>query len=583
MLPIFRSWVAIVESGYVGRSDCVHFRSKPLQRTAPNPASIVCMAGDPLKTPSALHKAAAERLAARDFAAVEVLCRQLLAEQPDDAGAWFLLGRAALQAGQPERAQEWLREASVLAPDRADCLAELARVYSVLWRHGEAAAIARKALALQPEDAATLNVIAEVLQRADMPAEAYPVFARVIGKEPGMAGYQLNFASASRVLGKLKEARRACEAALDADEACLRAWSMLAELDPDGLSARRFEVLVHAFAALDANMVEANLHLGFALARALEARNDYVRAFEVLHASKQPARRMLNYSFSEDAQIFAGIMRIFDSASTVAGDGACQSQQPVFVMGMPRTGTTVLERMLSSHPAVHSAGEVHNFGILLQRAAGDAGLGKPSPEVLSAALQAGPVGIGEDYINSIAERIGVAGRFVDKLPHNFLFAGFIARALPQAKMLCLRRNPMDTCVGNFRQLFALGFPYYRYSYNIDDTARYYVAFDRLMQHWHTLMPGRILEVCYEDLVTDPEQNIRRVLAHCDLPWDPACLSIAENTAPVTTASAVQVREGINQRAIGRWKKFAPMLSSATSILRAAGVDIEADRAAVERA
>jgi hypothetical protein len=152
------------------------------------------------------------------------------------------------------------------------------------------------------------------------------------------------------------------------------------------------------------------------------------------------------------------------------------------------------------------------------------------------------------------------------MPLNFLYAGFIAAALPQATIVCLRRDPLDTCLSNFRQLFALEYSYYNYAYDLLDTGRYYRQFDRLMAHWQRVLPGRILEVQYERIVADQEGQTRRLLEFCGLPWEDACLSFERNAAPVSTASAVQVREPLYGSAVGRWRRYEAQLGELKALL-----------------
>lgn len=523
-----------------------------------------------------MRRLAAERLAVRDFVAVETWCRKILQRHPADAEAWYLLGSAALQAGKLDAAQNCLNIAAEQSPTNPEYLVQLARSYSAAWRHPEAAAIASRAAALEPDDPAVLNAIGEILLYADQAGLARPMFQKAVAGAPGVSKYHFNYASACRILGDLERAREQCGAALDSDADNARVWSMLAELSPDVVADERFDSLKRAYAESESKDVQQRMQIGFAMSRAWEGKGDFDRAFDVLVESKAPARQLVNYSFDSDAALFETIAQIFsEPMQSIQMEGGA-SGRPIFVMGMPRTGTTLVDRMLSGHPQVKSAGEVHNFGILLQRAVGSAGLGLPTPRRLEDAYGADLAEVADRYLQSVAERVGNAGRFVDKLPHNFLFAGYIARALPGAKMICLRRNPLDTCVGNFRQLFAINFPYYYYSYDIDDIARYYVAFDRLMKHWRNVLPGRILEVSYESLVREPEARVGAMLDFCGLDWNPACLAIQDNAGPVTSASAVQVREAINTRAIGRWRRFEARLGSARAILGNAGIDIESD-------
>jgi len=182
--------------------------------------------------------------------------------------------------------------------------------------------------------------------------------------------------------------------------------------------------------------------------------------------------------------------------------------------------------------------------------------------------------LGREYIASTRPGTGHTRRFVDKLPHNFLYAGFIARALPRAKIVCLRRDPVDTCLSNFKQLFALDSPYFDYSFDLLDTGRYCVMFDRLMAHWQQVLPGRILELRYEDLVADQQAVTQRLLDFCGLEWNDACLRFEVNAAPVATASAVQVRVPMNRNAIGRWKHYRPQLSGLLQLLSRSGIAFE---------
>jgi hypothetical protein len=248
-----------------------------------------------------------------------------------------------------------------------------------------------------------------------------------------------------------------------------------------------------------------------------------------------------------------------------------RSREPIFVIGMPRSGTTLVERILSSHPQVQSAGELRNFMVALHQAtaATPAFLLEPSfPERLR---DLDWESLGRAYLDSTRPLTGHTPHFVDKLPHNFLYAGFIARALPEAKIVCLRRDPVDTCLSNFKQLFELNSPYYDYSFDLLDTGRYYLQFDRLMAHWARVLPGRILELQYEELVDDQAAQTRRLLDFCGLPWDEACLRFEENAAPVATASAVQVRSPMNRDSIGRWRRYESQVSGLLDILRAGGV------------
>ena len=322
---------------------------------------------------------------------------------------------------------------------------------------------------------------------------------------------------------------------------------------------------------------DAELHLRHALAKELEDLGRDDEAFAHLLTGNARRHAATGYRFERDQRLFEAVTRLFPQVlpapahEAMAGDEGARA--PIFVVGLPRTGTTLVERILSSHSQVASAGESQNFGVLLKRACQT-----QSPRVLDEAtlaqsLQVDLPALGRDYL----ERTRPAGRpqprFVDKMPLNFFYLGHIARALPAASIVVLRRHPLDTGLSNFRQLFATGVSYYDYARDLRDIGRYYAQFERLIAHWQVTLPGRVHEVRYEALVAEQRAETERLLAHCRLPWEEACLRFEHNESPVATASAVQVRQPIYARSVGRWRRFERHLQPLIDELRAAGVPV----------
>lgn len=308
-----------------------------------------------------------------------------------------------------------------------------------------------------------------------------------------------------------------------------------------------------------------------ALGKEYEDCEDYPAAFTHYTMGKAAARRNLDYSIAQDEALFEAITKAFPAPQTVAS--GYPTHEPIFVIGMPRSGTTLVERIITSHPDVFSAGELMNFGLVLKRATGSQTTQLLDADTIARAQKMDWAAIGANYLASTRPATGHMPRFVDKLPHNFLYVGWITRALPNAKIICLRRDPLDTCLGNFRQLLPWQSPYYGYSFDLLDTGRYYAMFERLIAHWRRVLPGRIHEIRYEELVTSQDACTRRLLEFCDLPWHESCLHFEDNTAPVNTASAVQVRKPVYHSALQRWRKYEPQLAELRAVLCGQSIDL----------
>jgi hypothetical protein len=320
--------------------------------------------------------------------------------------------------------------------------------------------------------------------------------------------------------------------------------------------------------------VDGELRVRHALAKEYEDLGEYAEAFRHLTLGRARKRAALDYRFAEDRAVFDSIERVCGPELFARSRPGVESDAPIFVVGMPRTGTTLVERILASHSDVASAGELQTFGVCVKRAAGTRSPRVLDPETVEAAAAVDFRAVGACYLDGIRPFVAAGTRrFVDKLPLNFFYIGFIHCALPHAKIVCLERDPLDTCLSNFRQLFAVGFPYYRYAYDLADIADYYIRFRQLIAHWHRVLPGVVLEVEYERLVANQERETRRLLDFCGLDWQEACLDFHRNPAPVATASAVQVREPLSPRSIGRWHRYAAELAGLRERLRAAGISV----------
>ena len=461
-------------------------------------------------------------------------------------------GVSAAERGRVREGLELIRGAIAADPADAEAHAQHGRFLSRLHRDGEAVAAAERALALAPTAALTLDTIGVVLSRAGLHERAVECFERAVAAEPARASLYFNLAASLKFLGRFDAAETAYEACLEREPRYWRAHSALSQLrrqTAERNHVQRLEALL-AGGGLEA---DAELHLRHALAKELEDLGRYSDAFAQLVAGKARKRAALGYAFERDQRLFDAVTRLFPAPlDPPAPDAAIDA--PIFVVGMPRTGTTLVERILSSHSQVASAGESQNFGVLLKRAVGTASPRVLDVETIERSMSVDLPAVGRAYVDQTRPD-SVHPRFVDKMPLNFFYLGHVARALPGARLVVVRRDPLDTCLGNFRQLFAVGFSYYDYACDLLDTGRYYLAFDRLMAHWRTALPGRIHELHYEQLVADQRAETQRLLAHCGLDWEDGCLEFERNPTAVATASAVQVREPLHARSVGRWRHY----------------------------
>lgn len=519
-----------------------------------------------------LEAAARSALARGDLAAADTAAQALVRSRPEDPAGIFLQGMVALEAGQMARALPLLREACDCAP-RAEYLAQFAKVLILLRRDGEAAEVAKAGLEADCDDALTFDTIGCVLARLGDHETSLVPFSAAVERAPDNLEFRYNLAAALGFTGQVAEARAHYEAILETDPENARVHYALAILSRQTAADNHIVRLEAALAA--AHRPGDALRLRYALAKELEDVGRNAEAFSQLATANAAHKHAIGYDFAHDAAIFDALETLFAQGGNpplLSRDG-CHEAAPIFVVGMPRTGTTLVDRILSSHRDVEATGELQAMPLAVKQLARTPSRVVIDPETIAASAACDPLAIGEAYLaRARHHRRTESARFTDKLPANFLYIGHILRALPRARIVCLRRGAMDTVWSNVRNLFATQSAYYAYSYDLLDTARYYARFDRLMAFWEQRFPGRVLQFGYEELVRDQEAQTRHLLDFCELDWDPACLSFHENTAAVATPSAAQVRRKLNSDGIGRWKTHAHGLAAVAAFFRDQGVD-----------
>lgn len=474
--------------------------------------------------------------------AARICLEGILQREPGNPDALHLLLRQLLITGHARRPAELALAAAGHAVDSAD---HILRAATDLMRVGEFAT-ARRILALPLLDAtaAPEHVFrhAQLRSRAGEHQHALHLLeqaARLGLESPALRSLrgQLRMYCADFV------GARADYAALqDADPADARAALALVRLRQGEPAPAQASAIERAIPLAEEGDRKAALH--FALFEELHALRRYAQAWSTLQSANTAMRRVFAYDSDQEQQLFDSLIGLCTAEFIGARpfEDSADGPAPIFVIGLPRSGTTLLDRLLGSHPKITSAGELGDFSYQMGWATDHDTSAVIDVDIVDRARGADFREVGRRYRAQTSWRAQGRPFFIDKLPANFLLAGFIAKALPGARLVHVVRDPVDVCFSNFRAFFGYA---YAYSYNLDDIAEHHARYCRLMAHWHAAMPGRILDVDYAQLATDPENTLRRVLDFCGLPFDAACLDPARNNAtPAATLSSVQIRGAI---------------------------------------
>jgi len=490
-------------------------------------------------------------------------CREILTRDPKCVPAHFLVGLIGVKRNDPKTAISAFGSVTRLQNDHVAAWAQLAHVLLQAGQSEPAEQALARALSIGSADPVVQDQLGRVLAAMDDRDAAEAWHRRAVDARPATAAFQINRASNLIALGRDAEATSALEAALEADPDNPQAHWMLANV--------RVALSTHHVGQMEglrgkhADRPESLAFIEYAIGKEYEDLERWSDAFAAFARGAAAKRKTVDYAESADAAAFDAIMRTFTPQWCAATSDGCADASPIFVVGLPRTGTTLVERIISSHSRVHSAGEVQQFPVAVRRMAGVAAR-RHSAAVFEAAANVDTEALGKLYLSSTARQRGKLPRFVDKLPLNYLYVALIAKALPNARIVHVTRNPIDSCFANYKQLFADA---YFHSYDQREMARYYVRYRRLMQHWRDVLPGRFIDVGYEDVTADVEREARRIVAYLSLPWEDACVAFHRNSAAVGTASAIQVRERVYRRSVDRWRRYETQLQPSIEVLREA--------------
>ncbi len=506
---------------------------------------------------------------------------------PRNAQAIFRDAVSCHQAGRIHDAISLYERVLLLQPDFADAHNNLGAALAAQGRTGDAIAHFQRAVTLNPDYAAAHNNLGAALASTGRVDEATAHFGRARALSPGHPDANNNLGVALLRQGKIEEAVAHCERVLAVNPSDIEAHNTLGAgleyqgkfqeseahyrlaiaVRPDCAKAHYNLSAIKTFrpgdadlAALEALARGNDLPAGemplihFALAKALDDCGDYPRAFAQLSKGNELKRRQIEYDEETGLRYFKRVSAVFDRALLDRFRGAGDpSPTPIFVLGMPRSGSSLIEQILASHPEVHGAGELNDLEMVTNSVLNENPRPAPYPECVPA-LDADTLRrIGRSYVDRLLAFGNGKVRIVDKCPGNFLLIGLIRLVLPDARIVHTMRDPIDTCLSCYSRLFTRG---QHYTYDLAELGRFYRSYRQLMAHWRSVLPPEaMLDVGYEDVLDDLEGQARRLIGYCCLPWDDRCLSFHESARPVRTASAVQVRKPLFRSSLQRWRNY----------------------------
>lgn len=519
-----------------------------------------------------------------------------LSLQPHHALAWLCRGNILIALERFNESLEAFSQSLTINPQLAEAWCNRGNSYAAIDRYKDALECFDRALALKPEFLDAIIGRGDALQSTHNDEEALTAFDKVIELEPNNTTAWLGRSKALAALNRYDKSLAAIEQALDFDSNSVEAHESLGlllmqldrpkeaevafrkaiDLQPNNamsyynlVGSKKFTLHDPDLAAIEAMAAKSGelskreqKFLQFALGKVYDSLGDYRRSFQHMLAGNAAERATIDYDENSSLAYFDDIEKIFTHELIVNKSGLGETSSiPIFIIGMPRSGSTLLEQILVSHPAVAAAGEVSAFRKAVDRKR----VRYPTfvPMLDDAMLKS----IGKDYIERLCLLAPEGKRKTDKMLGNFFYLGLIHLVLPHAVILHSVRDPIDTCISCFSMKFQ---DQHYYTYDLAELGRYYVRYQQLMEHWHRVLPpNRILDVKYEEVITDLEGQARRIIAHCGLDWDDRCLSFHKTERPVRTASLTQVRQPIYSSSVGRWHAYEEFL---TPLLKELGIE-----------
>ena len=491
-----------------------------------------------------------------------------------DPRVWSLFSKINLAQRNYANAIENAEKVIELAPANIRSYLLLARVYISAGKNSHSIAQIEKAASFNPEHASLNDVIGTLYSLCDETEKALTYSRRAVDKEPDNTFYRTNLALIQRMTGDMDGAEANFNQVIKSDPHNYQAYYARADLKTWSEGNNHIAQMKDLLLSGTTNW-RGEVSLRFAIAKECEDIGSYAEQFRFIKSACDLQRRHTRYDVSDDIEAIDRIIEIY-TIDTLANIGpGYASAEPIFVLGLPRTGTSLVDRIIGNHGEVYSAGELNNFSSVLvksiQEKSGSAKM--KMTEMIDRSVETDAAELGKNYIESTRPKTGHTPRFIDKLPLNYLYCGIIHAALPNAKIVVLERDPLDACFAIYKTMFIGIYPF---SYDLKELGRYYLAYRRLVDHWRDVLGDTLYCVAYEDIVENTEAEVRKLLEYCNLEWESQCIAFYNNPAPATTASAVQVRQPIYQSSVGKWKHYRDELGPLINIFEQNGI-VNGDR------
>ena len=509
-----------------------------------------------IQTASKLHQSGKHQEAADAYLAV-------LKEEPDNFTANLGLGLLLNQLNQINSALPYFQKAAENQPESFEANWYLAIAQRLSGQLPEAQITFEKLYSMKPSDEAVLINLGTLYMDRNHPYKAEKLLDKALLINPDNADALIQKGLILKTQGEIEQARNSYKKAINIEPNKTEAYRGLADLGKFTEHNEEVASMEKLFNRIGLPNQDKML-LGYALAKVYDDLSDHRKAFETLKNANDLNRQSYNYSIPFQHKLFHDhIENLNQDFIQRFENKGLQDNTPIFIVGMPRSGTSLVEQILASHSKVHGAGEVDYLRCVTEACSEQSG--QPFPLGIEKASEETLVNAAKHYIEQLREGVSDDKIHVtDKLPHNFLRVGLIAAVLPNAKIIHCTRNPIDNCLSIYQQYFV---PAHGYASKLDELGQYYLLYNKLMKFWAELLPGKILEVNYEQMVENQEDSVRKLLQHCELDFEQSCVDFHKTRRNVNTPSATQVRKPIYKAAMEKWKKYEEELAPLVNVLK----------------